>query len=381
MKVLHVIRSLDPAEGGPPVIVQGLTQAQAELGIWPRIAAYGSSARVPFRTEPEVPILELRRLPRWMELVCVPDRSRLKEAIREADIVHLHGVWDPILVQAGACARRAGKPYVLTAHGMLDSWSLSQRWLRKRVAMATTHRRLLREVSCFVVHPHEVESLRRLGLSGRIETITNGVDERTFSELPGRGTFRGRYSAIGERPFVLFLSRLHYKKGLDYLAEAFAEVAQRHGEVQLVVAGPDEGERGRFERWIAQEGLRERVHVVGPLYGQEKLAALVDAVCFVLPSRQEGFSMAIIEALACGCPVVISRECNFPQAAERGCGFVLPLEAKAFAQAMMDLLADPDRARRMGKAGRELVFEQYTWSKIARRMVEIYRSICEEGKG
>jgi glycosyltransferase involved in cell wall biosynthesis len=181
--------------------------------------------------------------------------------------------------------------------------------------------------------------------------------------------------ALGGRPYFLFLSRLHYKKGLDYLADAFAIVAARNSDVQLVVAGPDDGARADFEGRIAAAKLSDRIHVPGPIYGTEKLSAIAGAACFVLPSRQEGFSMAILEALACGVPAVVSAECHFPEVAEVGAGEVVPLEAAALAAAIGRVLADPDRRRKMGQAGRELVAVRFTWPRIAETSIETYRGL------
>jgi glycosyltransferase involved in cell wall biosynthesis len=115
------------------------------------------------------------------------------------------------------------------------------------------------------------------------------------------------------------------------------------------------------------------VHIVGPLYGRDKIAALVDAACFCLPSRQEGFSLAVTEALACGVPPVISQACHFPEVAEVGAGEVVPLEAGAVAAALARVLSDPQRHDRMAAAGRELVASRYTWSRVAAQTVEAYR--------
>jgi glycosyltransferase involved in cell wall biosynthesis len=176
---------------------------------------------------------------------------------------------------------------------------------------------------------------------------------------------------------VLFLARLHPKKGLDILADAFAQLATHHGKAHLVVAGPDGGAQEDFTRRIAQLNLTARVHVVGPLYGRDKFAAMVDAGCFCLPSRQEGFSVAITEALACGLPVVASESCHFPQIVASGAGRVTPLDAAAVAQALRDVLADPSRRAEMGRRGRELVERHFTWPRIAPRMIGAYEEFAQ----
>ena len=172
---------------------------------------------------------------------------------------------------------------------------------------------------------------------------------------------------------MLFLSRLHSKKGLDVLADAFTELSRRRMDVHLVVAGPDEGAEGDFVRRVTAAGVAPRVHVVGPLYGRDKLAALVDATCFCLPSRQEGFSVAITEALACGIPVVISESCHFPEVAAAQAGSVVPLEPTAVAGALEAILGEPELRTRMGQAGASLVRAHYTWDAIAAASLRAYQ--------
>jgi len=128
-----------------------------------------------------------------------------------------------------------------------------------------------------------------------------------------------------------------------------------------------------FRQQVARLGLTTRVHIVGPLWGEDKLAAIVDADCFCLPSRQEGFSMAITEVMACGLPVVISEPCHFPEVREAGAGEVVPLDARAIADALERVLQDPQQRQRMGQAGRELVRSRYTWPHIAEQCVRAYR--------
>jgi glycosyltransferase involved in cell wall biosynthesis len=165
---------------------------------------------------------------------------------------------------------------------------------------------------------------------------------------------------------------LHYKKGLDYLADAFRAVAARHPDAHLVVVGPDGGARADFEDRVKAAGLTDRVHVLGPVSAAEKWDALAGAACFCLPSRQEGFSMAILEALAARVPAVVSDACHFPEVAERAAGEVVPLNAAAVAAALDRVLADADGRRRMGENGRCLVEEKYTWARVAEISVAAY---------
>jgi glycosyltransferase involved in cell wall biosynthesis len=176
-----------------------------------------------------------------------------------------------------------------------------------------------------------------LKIKAPIEVISNGINFDEIQPLPKLGSFRNQHTELQNDPFILFLSRLHYKKGLDVLAETFAQVAAKHPTVRLVVAGPDDGARDDFERRVKTAGLAERVHLVGPIYGKAKYEAIVDAACFCLPSRQEGFSVAIIESLAVGCPVVITEGCHFPEVAEVGAGIVTPLNVEQVAASLLKI--------------------------------------------
>jgi glycosyltransferase involved in cell wall biosynthesis len=309
---------------------------------------------------------------RWERLTGRSAGRRLRPLIEAADVIHLHNVWEGILLQAAAGARAAGKPYVIVVNGMLDPWALSQKGLKKRLALMLAHRRMLNgSAMLHLLNEDERRLIEPLRLTAPSAIIPNGVTLEEIDPLPPRGEFLSARPELGGRGYVLFLARLHYKKGLDYLADSFAILAGRHPKLDLVVAGPDGGEREKFQSRVAAAGLSGRVHLVGPLYNREKIAALVDCECFVLPSRQEGFSIAVLEAMAAGAPVVLSQACHFPEAATAGAGEVVPLDAAAVAGAMDRIVSDPQRSR-FGRAGRALVEAHYTWQRVAEQTIAVY---------
>jgi glycosyltransferase involved in cell wall biosynthesis len=356
--------------------------ALAALGCETHISAYqfpGSESRIEasLRNIPHFSMLHFDALPvlsRPERFLARSARRILSVAIPQFDLIHLHGVWDPLIKAAGTIARKIGKPYVITLHGMLDPWAMSQNGWKKRAALALGYRKMLNG-SAFLHYgnPDELALVAPLRLTARPRIIGNGIFLEEVQPLPPKGTFRARHPEFANKKIVLFLSRLHHMKGLDFLADAFAIVARRAPDVDLVVAGPDRGAKMAFEAQIRQLGIASRVHLVGAIYGAEKLAALNDCDCFCLPSRREGFSLAVTEALACRAPVVISRDCHFPEVAEVNAGFVTELDARQIAAGIEKILGDPPAAAAMGEAGRALVFNRFTWPILAEAMRAGYR--------
>jgi glycosyltransferase involved in cell wall biosynthesis len=383
VRVLHIIRTLDPAAGGPPYVAMRLAAAQAQLGHDVHLACYsnarGAECDAAYSRIPGVDWVPRYRFSppgRWERLTARDAHKQLHSVIPTFDVIHLHEMWQPLLWASAGLAWKLRVPYVVTPHGMLDPWCLRQKRLKKRTALALGWRRLLnRAAFLHVLNTDEGRLLEPLGLTCRVETIPNGVFVEELGSATTGDFFQQSFGIPGDRT-ILFLGRLHYKKGLDYLAAALEILHRSAPDAHLVVAGPDEGARESFANQIHRSGLEDCVHLIGPLYGDRKYAALRSAACFCLPSRQEGFSIAVLEAMACRLPVVISEECHFPEVAEFAAGRIVPLEPAKIAAALRELLQDRAAARRMGDAGYDLVQGRYTWPKIAEQFLAAYgRSI------
>jgi glycosyltransferase involved in cell wall biosynthesis len=381
MRILHVIPMLDPRAGGPPAVVLRIAAGQASLGhtvylAHPPVAADREADTL--KSYQSIPgIAGVQFVPFDPGFSNILGRLLRDPPFPEVDVAHIHGGWEPCLQGAARWARKRGIPYCFVPHGMLDVWSLQQKRWKKRAALTLGWKSVFNgSAFIHVLNSDEGIGLKPVGLTPPTVTIPNGIFMREIEPLPEHGRFRAAHPELGADPYILFLSRLHYKKGLDYLADAFKAVAAVRPDARLVVAGPDDGERAAFEQRIASHGLSARTHVIGPIYGRAKYEAMTDAACFCLPSRQEGFSVAITEALALSCPVVITRECHFPEVGEVGAGFVTGLDAEEVGRAILTLLGDAEAARAMGRRGQALVRERFTWERIAEQTIEAYRQHC-----
>ncbi|MGA2115772.1 MAG: glycosyltransferase [Bryobacteraceae bacterium] len=296
----------------------------------------------------------------------------LRPILRQAHVVHVHGVWQQHSVTALALAAQMGIPTFVSAHGMLESWAVNNKRLKKTIYSALVERRRLRRSACLrALTLTEVGDYRRYGLTNPAVVIPNGISPPGVADP---GLFLDKFPNLRGRRTVLFLSRIHYKKGLVPLCHAWARISRQFPEATLVIAGPDfENTLKSLKALIVDLGLENRVVLTGMMAGAIKWSALAASECFTLPSFSEGFSVAVLEAMAMGLPVVISHQCNFPEIVDRGCGWLIQPEVEQIADALAELLGAPaERRREIGENGRRLIAAKYNWSTIGQQMADVY---------
>jgi glycosyltransferase involved in cell wall biosynthesis len=304
-------------------------------------------------------------------------------AVRRANIVHIHGLWNLHATVAAAAARWLGIPYVITPHGMLDNWARSRSWLKKQIFGYLFERRNLRRAATVhFLNSEECAEARNYGVQLHTSVLPNGVFVNQFADLPDKTTLSKAYPELEDKVVALFLGRLHPKKGFDLLIPALAHAITTCPQLHLLVAGPDQGGyRSELEAQIRELGLLSRVTFLGMVSGKNKLDALASADFFVLPSHQEGDSVAVKEALACGLPVLITPACHFPEVQQAGAGIVVPPNEQAWQEALCLLYKDKNSRIHMGQRACPLVQERYTWEKVVQQLLDIYRyaSILRQG--
>jgi glycosyltransferase involved in cell wall biosynthesis len=275
------------------------------------------------------------------------------------DVVSLHGAWNAMNWTALRRARRIGASSLLTPQGMLDPWALAHSRWKKKLVGALHANRVLRGVDCFhVFSAAEADAVRALGLRAPIAVVPNGVDLPTLGEPAGSGKT------------LLFLGRLHAKKGISELIEAWNVAAAEHGDWRLVVAGPDEV--GLLAELRARVRLPS-VDFVGEVHGATKARLLASCDAFILPSRSEGFPMTVLEAWSYARPVLMSTACNIPEGFQVGAALRCEPNVESIAHGLSKLFCTPAaELRTMGEAGRALVERQYTWDRVAEQLLSLY---------
>ena len=380
MNVLHVTPSMSPQWGGPVAVVSELISALTDEGVHCEIATtrghrVGDDPTAP----PDVPIHVFdSSLPAriWTSYSSAMVRF-LGENISRFDLIHIHEIWHHAGYAAYKAARRNPIPFVITPHGELGEWHLRHKAMKKRVYMTLILDRMLRSADALhAITPAEKSRIVELGYDTPVTIAPNGIDPAQFDILPDPSDLLDRFPVLKGKRIILYLGRLNPTKGLDILARSFSRISHRSPDTVLLVAGPDEeGGRRQMESILRYEGVAEKVVFTGMLGGEDKMAVLALADLFVLPSYSEGFSIAVLEALASRLPVVITKACNFPEVEEHGAGFVVESNEEALSGTIGKLLSDPYLRASMGECGRKLVAERYTWQATASKIADLYRTL------
>lgn len=392
MRILHVISTLAPTSGGPTQVLKHLAIAQTRAGHEVTVCTTDRSHPAGETLEadyfgsfyPDSVALEVFPVT-FAPLLISPMLGRwLRDEITSFDLVHIHGTYRFPPTYAAYLARKQKIPYIIRPHGNLDPYlyqtSSRSVWL-KRLYERWFDLPNLNAASA--IHFTASEERRRasfLNLQAPSFIIPNGLDWAPYCVLPPRGRLRVDWG-IGHAPVVLFLGRLHFKKGIDLLVPAFDVVRKALPEAKLVIAGPENDGYGvEIRRWVRERKMEDSVYFVGPLQRDEVVQAYVDADVFVLPSYTENFGMTVAEAMACSLPVVISDQVNIcNEVARAGAGVVTRCDADEVAQALIDLLKEPQQRQSMGQAGRRLVKSAYCWAPIVEALTKEYEAIIHNG--
>jgi glycosyltransferase involved in cell wall biosynthesis len=304
----------------------------------------------------------------------------LSKELSRFDLVHIHGMWRYPQWAAAHLAQQHRIPYIISPHGMCEPFELARKAWKKKIYFNLIEKRSFQEAAAIhAITEAERDHCNQLHPGKTIGVITHGISilPPLSSLLVDRYLPPEMSSVPTEAPVLFFMGRLHPKKGLDLLIPAFAQVLQHHPSAYLVIAGPDPvGYKKVLIQLARSHHIQERVLFSGMLTGQCKQAMLQRADIFTLPSYSEGFSVAILEALAAAKPVVISKYCYFDEVMSAQCGHVVDTDIPQLVHALNKLL-DLDAVTRstIGLRGQRLIKQGFTWSTTAEKMIRLYQSV------
>ncbi len=387
MKVLHVIPSISPALGGPTQVVLNLVDALRAEGIDAEIVTTNDNGAevldVPLNQRviyQRVPVWFLPRFPLPMkEFIFSAALTRwLWQHVRDYDVLDNHYLFSYAPTCAGAIARWQQVPYTVRTMGQLSPWALAQSRRKKQIYTALIERHNLQSANAIhCTTAAEADDVRRFGLHNPLVTLPLGAPHPT-PVADARAALCQLYGIPLDRPVLLFLSRLHYKKRPDLLLSCLQDLQQRGIECHLILAGSGESDyEATLRQQVAALNLGDRVTFTGFVTGPDKNRLLQGADVFVLPSFSENFGIAVVEAMAVGLPVVLTQGVQIaPEVVEYGAGLVVDGTIAAMTGAIAHLLESPDLRQRLGNRGRQLAIQRYDWRAIARQLSTAYEAIA-----
>ena len=296
----------------------------------------------------------------------------LHKAAWRVDVVHNHGLWSMVTMAAGWAVPGKHAKLVTSPHGTLSEWALSHHRWRKKIFWPLQKRVLEYADLIHATCEDEYNDIRWLGLRAPVAIVPNGID---LPDLVPRSVLGGE----GQRT-LLFLSRVHPKKGIELLLDAWAVLESRHPQWRLRIVGPgDPDYLAALHAQAMRNGLR-RVAFEGPLYGDDKAAAYRNADLFVLPTHSENFGMVVAEALAQECPAIVSHGAPWSGLDSEGCGWWIPNDVDSLRATLEQAMEQPPEAlHAMGGRGRQWMQRDFDWAAIAQQMVQAYHWLLEGG--
>ncbi len=394
LKVLHVIPAIASRYGGPSQAVYTMCRALQAQGIDLLIATTNADgdAELPVVLSEtvvyqDVPTIFFARQFSEALKYSRPLAEWLDQHVCDFDVVHIHAVYSHACIAAARACQKHGVPYIVRPLGTLDPWSLKQKRFRKQLFWHLGVKQMLRRAAAIHYTTAEEKRLVEYGLgllNGMV--IPNGIDltdalryrdcqgaaDLSLATASSRSRYRNNY--------VLALSRIHPKKGYELLIETFAALKKQvaFSDWQLIVAGDGEAEYvGQLKSLAERNGLNGDARFVGWLEGESKYAALKDAALMVLPSYQENFGISLVEAMACGVPVLVSPHVNLaPEIKEAGAGWIAELNHEDFANVLAEALGNEQERKCRGERGRQLA-NSFGADEVATRLIRLYKSLIE----
>jgi glycosyltransferase involved in cell wall biosynthesis len=383
--ILHVIPYMHPSAGGPPVVVENFITETNRLGHASQIVSTtshcnGDERKLQKRLEQLAPTILLTRLETF-PVLSRAGAAKINAHVRQADIVHVHTLWSPLNSSARHACLRLDRPYVLMPHGMLDPYSLSVKALKKSAYLRLFERHNIAHAQRMIYTTLEEERLA--DLSGlRLppgEVVPLGASASSASRGDLRDQFLARFPLAEGKRSLLFLGRIHPKKGLDRILTCLQSLKQSIPNVLLVIAGDGEVRYTKHLRQLVSElALDDQVLFAGRLDGELKWASFAAAELFVLASRQENFAITVAEAMRMGVPVIITDKVNtWPYVKEAGAGIVLDERDinALLPHAIESLLKDETTRSEMGVRGSRYARERLTWHTSAQKLLACYNQI------
>lgn len=366
LKVLQTISSIDLSRGGPSKSVLDLSYHLVLAGC--DVTVFTNKSSNPYEIKSSN--IDLN--------VILNEKStfnvELARCLNKYLIVHGHGIWQMPVHYMSEIAREKNIPYLISPRGMLEPWSLSQKSVKKKLAMLLYQRKDLANAACIhATSKMEAENIRKLGFNNPIAVIPNSIEIEPLLE---------RQKPKGAKRKVFFLSRIHRKKGIELLLEAWSKIdySTRSNWIVEIVGNGDEGYIHQLKKRIASLNLQQEISILGPQFDKDKQNSFLSSDLFVLPTFSENFGLVIAEAMSYGLPIITTKGTPWQELDTHNAGWWIDIGVEPLMKTLVEAMnMKPGELELKGKNGRKLVEQNYNIEVVSTQMIALYNWILGKG--
>ncbi len=385
MKLLHIIENIDNSYGGPARSVPFLIKYLNRVSVQNKIVSIRlkESETNDICRENSIETLSVEyngpKVARYGKKLCRTIESELDDAT----ILHTHSLWNYPPYCAYKLSKKHHVPLVVSIRGNLYDWNMKKSRWKKKVVLSLFQMEMFKTASCLhATEMNEYHAIRKLGIKTPVALIPNGIELAEFENLPEKASAQKCLGLDPDKKYLLFLSRIYSKKGLEYLIKVFSAIHQESPEWELLIAGPvyDQTYFERILSTIKKNGLSKKVHFFGMVSGEKRLNLFASSNLFVLPAHTENFGMVIGEAMAARLPVITTTGTPWKILKENNAGWWIDLSEENLEKTLGEAMQKPRQSlEEMGNRGYHIIKEQFSWDEIAHKMKSVYQWLVGEG--
>ena len=304
--------------------------------------------------------------------------------IKNYEILHIHEHRHSLAIISSHAAFKNNIPYVIQAHGSVLPF-FQKKSLKKFFDNLWGFKILHNASKVLALTETEKKQYLKMGVTEEnIEIVPLGINLKEYDNLAPKGKFRAKHGIANDDKLILFIGRIHKIKGLELLVKSFKllksylkDDLKAYSNLRLAIVGPDDGFLEELNNLIVQLNLKKDIILTGPLFEEDKKSAIIDSDIFVMPSKYESFTTSGLEAMACGKPLVLTKNNHIHDWVNNNVGFSCDYDEKSLANSIKKLLLDEKLIKKFGKRGKDLIKEKYNWDSVENQIKDIYSSILE----